>query len=133
MHFNWSSLIRYFSKDYETFITCDDEGWMWWVATRAVALVYGLYRIIVELQLIVEKQWIAIFIINLLLFIIYIYYYLLYIYCFIKKKKLNIVLPKVNYVKNLLFQDFYLKRKIVHSMPHGLHSFLIQFYLKFSL
>lgn len=67
MHFNWSSLIRYFSKDYETFITCDDEGWMWWVATRAVALVYGLYRIIVELQLIVEKQWIAIFIINIVL------------------------------------------------------------------
>lgn len=67
MHFNWSSLIRYFSKDYETFITCDDEGWMWWVATRAVVLVYGLYRIIVELQLIVEKQWIAIFIINIVL------------------------------------------------------------------
>lgn len=88
------------------------------MATRAVALVYGLYRIIVELQLIVEKQWIAIFIINIVLS---------------KKKKLNIVLPKVNYVKNLLFQDFYLKRKIVHSMPHGLHSFLIQFYLKFSL
>lgn len=67
MHFNWSSLIRYFSKDYETFITCDDEGWMWWVATRAVALVYGLYRIIMKLQLIVEKQWIAIFIINIVL------------------------------------------------------------------
>lgn len=71
-------------------------------------------------------QFIIIYYIYLLLFIIYLLFYQ-------KKKKLNIVLPKVNYVKNLLFQDFYLKRKIVHSMPHGLHSFLIQFYLKFSL
>lgn len=79
------------------------------MATRAVALIHRPYRIIVELQLIIEKQWIATLISIL--------------FC-----------QKINYVKNLLFQDFYLKRKIVHSISRSiLHSFHIQFYLKFSL